>query len=31
MFTKTGVTVYKEEDALITSKGKPILIGVQDE
>ena len=30
VFTKTGVTVYKEEDVLITCKGKPILIGVQD-
>jgi hypothetical protein len=31
MFTKRGVTVFKEEDVLITCKGKPILIGVQDE
>ncbi len=31
LFTKTGVTVYKEEDVLITCKGEPILIGVQDE
>ena len=30
MFTKTGITVYKEEYVLITCKGKPILIGVQD-
>jgi hypothetical protein len=30
VFTKTGVTVFKEEDVLITCKGKPILIGVQD-
>jgi hypothetical protein len=29
-FTKTSVTVFKEEDVLITCKGKPILIGVQD-
>jgi hypothetical protein len=28
VFTKTGVMVYKEEDVLITCKGKPILIGV---
>jgi hypothetical protein len=28
VFTKTGVTVFKEEDVLITCKGKPILIGV---
>ena len=28
MFTKIGVTVFKEEDVLITCKGKPILIGV---
>jgi hypothetical protein len=30
VFTKTGVTVFKEEDVLITCKGKPILIGVRD-
>jgi hypothetical protein len=30
VFTKTGITVFKEEDVLITCKGKPILIGVQD-
>jgi hypothetical protein len=30
VFTKTGVTVFKEEDVLITCKGKPILIGLQD-
>jgi hypothetical protein len=29
-FTKDGVTVYKEEDMLITCKGEPILIGVRD-
>ncbi len=28
VFTKTGVTVFKEEDVLITCKGKPILIGM---
>jgi hypothetical protein len=28
--TKTGVTVFKEEDVLITCKSKPILIGMQD-
>jgi len=26
--TKEGVNVFKEEDVLITCKGKPILIGV---
>ena len=30
MFTKHGVTVHKENDVLITCKGQPILIGVQD-
>ncbi len=30
VFIKTGITVFKEEDVLITCKGKPILIGVQD-
>jgi hypothetical protein len=30
VFTKTGVTVFKEEDVLITCKGKPILVGVQN-
>jgi hypothetical protein len=29
-FTKEGVTVHKEQDILITCKGKPILIGVRD-
>ena len=29
--TKTDVTVFKEEDVLITFKGKPVLIGMQDE
>ena len=31
IFTKDGVTMHKEEDVLITCKGKPILIGVRDE
>ena len=31
MFTKTGVMVYKEENVIRTCKGKPILIGAQDE
>jgi hypothetical protein len=30
VFTKTGVTVFKEEDVLITCKGEPILISVRD-
>jgi hypothetical protein len=30
VFTKDGVNVFKEEDVLITCKGKPILIGVRD-
>ncbi len=30
VFTKTGVTMFKEEDVLITCKGKPILIGMRD-
>jgi len=30
VFTKDGVNVFKEEDILITCKGKPILIGVRD-
>jgi hypothetical protein len=28
VFTKTGITVYKKEDVLITCKGEPILIRV---
>jgi hypothetical protein len=28
IFTKTRVSVHKEEDALISCKGEPILIGV---
>ena len=31
VFTKTGVSVHKEEDVLITCKGAPILIGKRDE
>ena len=31
IFTKEGVTVYKEEDVLITRQRKPILIGETDE
>jgi hypothetical protein len=31
IFTKEGVSVYKEEDVLITCKGKAILIGKRDE
>ena len=31
IFTKDGVTVYKEDDVLITCKGTPILIGKRDE
>ena len=31
IFTRDGVTVHKEEDVLITCKGAPILVGVQDE
>jgi hypothetical protein len=30
VFTKEEVSVFKEEDVLITCKGKPILIGVRD-
>jgi hypothetical protein len=30
VFTKDGVNLFKEEDALITCKGEPILIGVRD-
>jgi hypothetical protein len=30
VFTKEGVNVFKEEDMLITCKGKPILIGVRN-
>ena len=31
IFTKTGVTVHKEEDVMITCKGAPIMIGKRDE
>ena len=31
IFTKTGVTVHKEQDVLIRMKRKPILIGVRDD
>jgi hypothetical protein len=30
VFTKEGVNIFKEEDILITCKGEPILIGIQD-
>jgi hypothetical protein len=30
VFTKEGVNVFKEEDVLITCKGKTILIGLRD-
>lgn len=31
IFTKEGVVVHKEEDVLITCKGKLLLVGVRDE
>ena len=31
IFTKDGVTMHKEEDVLITCKGKPLLIGCRDQ
>ena len=31
VFTKDDAKVYKEEDVLITCKGKPILVGRRDE
>ena len=31
IFTKEGVTVFKEEDALITCKRNPILVSKRDE
>ena len=31
IFTKDDVTVYKEEDVLITCRGKPLLIGIRNE
>lgn len=30
IFRTDGVTVHKEEDVLITCKGNPMLVGVQD-
>jgi hypothetical protein len=30
VFRKEGVNVFKEEDVLITCKGEPILIGIED-
>jgi hypothetical protein len=30
IFTKSGITVHKEQDVLIRMTGKPILIGVRD-
>ena len=30
IFTKKDVKLYKEEDVLITCRGKPILIGIRD-
>jgi len=30
VFTKEGISVFKEEDVLITCKGEPILIGIRD-
>ena len=31
IFTKDGVIIHKEDDALITCKGEPIFIGKRDE
>jgi len=31
IFNKTGVTIHREEDVLITCKGEPILIGIRDD
>ena len=31
VFTKDGVSVYNEEDVLITCNNKPILVGKRDE
>ena len=31
IFTSDGVTVHKEQDVLITCKGKPIFVGILDE
>jgi hypothetical protein len=30
VFMKEGVNIFKEEDVLLTCKGDPILIGIQD-
>jgi hypothetical protein len=30
VFMKKGINIFKEEDVLITCKGEPILIGIQD-
>jgi hypothetical protein len=30
VFTKEGINIFKEEDFLITCKGEPIFIGIQD-
>jgi hypothetical protein len=30
VFRKEGLNVFKEEDVIITCKGQPILIGIQD-
>ncbi len=30
IFTKSGVTVHKETDVLITCRGKPIMVGKRD-
>jgi hypothetical protein len=30
IFTKEGVNIFKEEEVIITCKGEPILIGIQD-
>jgi hypothetical protein len=30
VFMKEGINIFREEDVLITRKGKPILIGIQD-
>jgi hypothetical protein len=30
VFMKEGINIFKEEDILITCKGEPILIGIQD-
>ncbi len=30
VFMKESINIFKEEDVLITCKGEPILIGIQD-